>query len=331
MRKRIGWIAAASLLLSGGAVYAHVTGAFGSYLANPNDTKSIEKLTKELQETKNEIEGLRPQYKILKTDYDKKERTAVHKLMFYSSMGTDAWVQFLQTAKDPVDMLGNQFLMEKNISAYIAELDGLYRQYYQVKVTKETLEGHTDVLNMIQGNLNKREEMIQKSHYEGMSDGLNNQLLTNLLDMYWETYAVDLGTYLVQDNERIYKNPTIYLTRHNKDEPYILSEKTVNDHSKLTYHIRSDHVYVHYQKQKADVILLGVFSKMNAKVARVNWEAGFLNGFALPESALKEMMRLGETLSVNYYALEPTSKGFSTEQQSGRILIKPNEVLKRKD
>lgn len=329
MRKQIAVIMTVGLFAGGGIVYAHVTGAFGNYLANPNDTKSIEKLTKELGETKNEIEQLRPQYETLKTDYDKREQTAIHKLMFYSSMGTDAWVQFLQTAKDPVDMLGNQYLMEKNISTYINELDGLYRQYYQVKVTKETLEGHTDVLNMIQGNLNKREEMIQKSHYEGMEEALNNQLLTNLLDMYWETYAVDLGTYLVQDNEKIYQNPATYLTRHNENEPYILNEQTLNAKSNLTYHIRSDHVYVHYQKQKADVILLGVFGKMNAKVARVNWEAGFLNGFALPESALKEMMRLSETLSVNYYALEPTSKGFSTEQQSGRILITPNEVSKR--
>lgn len=300
------------LCLSGTA-YAHITGAFGDFLLGIMSESTTERLHNELKQTREEIEKLTPEFEQLKQEYKKNEAVAVSKLHFYNTSGMDVWMDFLLQSDGIVDLLSNQRIIENNLEAYLAELNELYLNYLQVKVTKETLEGHEELLKVIDDNLKARYRFFS-DHSELAPEQMEQKIL-----QLWRRDGADfIDEDLLDDAWMINKNIHDFVTRKTPDSPYRLEQELLNRKSKLKYYFRSDHIYVHYRKADTDVILVGRLSSEDNSLVI---EAGFLNGFILPNEIVMQM----QGFRIQYSLLNPSSIGFYVEQANNAIIIQPAE------
>lgn len=296
--------------------YAHISGAFGDFLSGIEDESTTEKLKKEIAETKEEIERLAPRVDALEAEYYKKEEMAVTKLKYYNTVGLDTFMTFIMESEGIVHMLASQRIVEKNLEQYLQELNMLYLDYMQVKLTKESLEGHEKLLGIIQSNLAAREALL--SQYQN----LTSVQLAMLVGSTWEKYVgTPLEERLVSDSMLLNENIKELVTQKTKDSPFRIEESLLNEKAKLTYHIRSDHIYVHFKNEGADVILIGIITKENENKASLLFEAGFINGVMLSTTILNEL----KGFEIHYSSLNPASKDFYVEQTNGAIVIHPIE------
>jgi hypothetical protein len=307
------------LLLSlaiGTSAYAHVSGAFGDFLTGVKDETTTEKLKKEIQETKEEIERLAPKVEQLEKEYGKKEDVAVTKLKFYNTVGLDTFMNFIFQADSVVDVLGNQRIVENNLEAYMYQLNQLYLDYMQMKVTKESLEGHQQLLSIIQDNLAARETFMRSYGH------LKPEEIAQQAAMLWVSKAgplLDEG--LLRDSVFLDQNVHQLFTRKTVDSPYRLEDRLLNQQSSLEYHFRSDHIYVHLKQEDADVILIGVITRDNKDIASLKFEAGFLNGILISNNLLNDL----NGFEIKYSSLNSNSQGFYVEQTNGAIVIQAAE------
>lgn len=283
MYKRILSIVALCFLVTM-PVYAHLTGAFANFLAIVYDDSTIEKLQLEMQQTKQEIEELTPKVAAAEAAFTTDQELATLQLQFYSEVGLDTWLALMQQGSDVVDLLGNQWLMQSKIDHYLSDLNDLYLQYKQLLISQQTLQGHEQLLHAIEKNLVAREAYLQETA------GLELETIANYLDIDWtaeveEHIIADLQKDADLVNEQlldwIAETPTL---------PYELSEDWLNEQSNLNYYFRNDHVYVEYELEYAHVLVLGQILQNEAgDAAKLIFEAGFYNGFFLPEELLVEL------------------------------------------
>jgi hypothetical protein len=315
MRK---WLIVGCMLsvLMASSAYAHVSGAFGDFLAGVKDESTTEKLKNEIRETKQKIELLTPKVNEMEQEYSKKEEAAVTKLKIYNTVGLDTFMDFVLEAEDMTDILANERLIEKNLESYLQQLNKLYLDYMKVKVTKEALEGHERLLSIIEENLLARERMLTNQTSSSL------QIAMQIGEIWQENVGTPLAEQLHEDYMLIRENPKALLSRKTKNSSYRLEEKVLNAESKLEYHIRSDHVYVHFSEKVADVILIGLVSKKSEERASLQFEAGFINGVAISANLLHEL----KGFEINYENIgDRNSKGFFVEQTNGAIVIQPME------
>lgn len=286
MRKKLFIPAAVALLLCATGAYAHLTGAFANFLVTVNDESTTERLKEEVAQTKKQIAELMPQIAKLEASYKADQQVAVDKLQFYSELGLDTWVTLLLQEQEPVDILGSQWLIERNLDAYMAELDKLYLAYKQLVATKETLEGHEKLLAVIEENLQARGAFLADN------PELPIEQLANYLDIDWMA-EVEPALLAILAKDRV-------LTEHEAaawasaravsgPNPYRLDESWLNERSELRYFFRSDHVYVVFQKPDLHVILIGQVLEESPAAAALVFEAGFFNGFLMPETLIEEL------------------------------------------
>lgn len=283
MRKKIIIITLTSCLLATGA-YAHVTGVFKDFLVGVGDDNSTQKLQTSLEETKKEIEELSPQVKSMKKTYQLNQEEAVSKLLFYNTIGIDAYFTLLTNANDAVDVLANQRLFEKKLDDDLESLNSFYLSYMQLKSAKESLQGHVELLHMIEKNLKAREMFIKENSISPDDKQKNDVFLTNIAEVIWENDAAKIDEVLLDDARTLAKNPDQFMTRD--QYAYKLDEKKVNKGMKATYFFRSDHIYVHYHKGEADIILIGLYDENSQGYPQLHFEAGFMNGIMLPSNLL---------------------------------------------
>jgi hypothetical protein len=314
MRK---WMIGGVLLtvLFASTAYAHVAGSFGDFLVGVKDESTTEKLRNEINETKEEIERLTPRVEQMEAEYIEKADVAVTKLQFYNTIGLDTYMNFILQSDDVVDILANQRIIEKKIEGDLWELNQLYLAYMPLKLAKDSLEGHVKVLNMIQDNLQAREEFFAKNK------DLTPEEMASLTVINWAANAGSLDEVLQKDSDLLNGNIKEFVTRKTASSPYRLDEELFNQRSDLTYYFRSDHVYVNFRNKDADVILIGTVSKNNENTGSLQFEAGFLNGILLSSELLEQL----PGFKIDYSKLNPKSKGFFVEHMNGAIVIQPAE------
>ncbi|MFH5181316.1 hypothetical protein ACHHV8_00945 [Paenibacillus sp. TAB 01] len=144
-----------------------------------HDEQTTDKLKQEMAKTKEEIEALSPRVDQLERQYDANRQTAVNKLKLYYDQGLDTWMSLLLQNEALVDVLGNQWLAERQLESYMQELNRLYAEFSQLKVTKASLEGHERLLSIIEENLQAR--------YQFLADNPDVAIdqLANYLDIDW--------------------------------------------------------------------------------------------------------------------------------------------------
>lgn len=315
MRK---WIIGGVLftVLLASTAYAHVAGSFGDFLVGIKDESTTEKLKNEIEETKEEIERLTPRVEKMKAEYDKKADVAVTKLQFYNTIGLDTYVNFILQTDDIVDILANQRMIEKKIKEDLWELNQLYLTYMPLKLANDSLEGHINILQMIEDNLKARIEFFESN------GNLSADWLAIMVVNMWDGQVGPfLDEDLLADSKLLNQYAEKFLTQKTPDSPYRLEEELFNQSSKLSYYFRSDHVYVHYKKEEADVILIGIVSQDDENTASLKFEAGFMNGIMISDELLSQL----SGFKIDYHRLTSKSKGFYVEHINGAIVIQPAE------
>ena len=329
-RRTAVWVLLLCSLLSAYA-YAHLTGAFADYLVTVHDEQTTNKLKQEMAKTKEEIEALSPRVDQLERQYDANRQTAVNKLKLYYDQGLDTWMSLLLQNEALVDVLGNQWLAERQLESYMQELNRLYAEFSQLKVTKASLEGHERLLSIIEENLQAR--------YQFLADNPDVAIdqLANYLDIDWMSEVEKpLIQSLEQDRsltEGRLSQWAVPYAEASGAQSYKLEEQWLNGNSALSYFFRSDHVYVVYTKKDIHVILIGqVLKQDDGSFASfgLQFEAGFFNGFLMPATLLDELNgfrlvpeRLLDASASDQQADRTVPSGrWELQQTNGALLLK---------
>lgn len=264
--------------------YAHLTGAFANFLAIVYDDSTIAKLQEDMEATRVEIEMLRPQVRVAEEAFRVDQGAAIEQLQFYSEVGLDTWLALMQDGTEIVDLMGSQWMMSEKINGYLDELDVLYRAYQQLLSSQRTLEGHEELLLAIEKNLLARQSFLQENV------GLELEVIANYLDIDW---TAEVEAHIIadfqHDADRV-ANELLNWVEEKPSTPHFLSEAWLNGSSNARYYFRNDHVYVEYELEFAHVLILGqVLQNEAGNGAQLVIEAGFYNGFFLPEELLVEL------------------------------------------
>ncbi|MER1959341.1 MAG: hypothetical protein ABS942_18320 [Solibacillus sp.] len=313
MFKKIGFILSLSAVLAL-PVYAHLTGAFANFLAIVYDDSTISKLHEEVEHTKLEIEQLQPLVEQSEQDFKEEQQGAIEQLQFYSEMGLDTYLALMQQGTDVVDILGNQWLLNEKINDYLQQLNILYVTYQKLLQSQNRLKGHEQLLYAIEKNLQAREDFLVETQ------GMELENIANYLDIDW---TAEVEENIIRDFQLDAELVNIQLSdwiEKSVDGACQLSEQWLNEHSKARYYFRSDHVYVEYELEYAHVLVLGqVLQNAEGTAAQLVVEAGFYNGFYLPEELLVEL----PSFSIDYATLQ-TLEGIDSPyviQQDGNLKI----------
>jgi len=262
---------------------AHLTGAFADYLAIVYDKKTIAALTQELGDTKNEIEALTPEVEKLEQQFSQQQDIAIDQLLGYSDVGLDTWYTMLSDNRDVVDLLGDQWIMQKAIEHYMTSVDELYVVYQDVKLQQETLQGHEQLLEMIQQSLTRRESYLAEN------EGLPLENIANYLDIDWTSEVEEpIIASMKRDSKQLANDFKAFVEK--KNGSYQISEEKLNHYSHSRYFLRADHVYVQFNVKNEQVLLIGqILQNKEGTAATLQFEAGYYNGFFLPEENLVEI------------------------------------------
>lgn len=265
-------------------VYAHLTGAFADFLAIVYDESTIEQLQHDMEQTKEEIEELTPKVAVAEAAFTTDQEIAIEQLQFYSEIGLDTWFALMQQGSDVIDLLGSQWVMESKIDNYLVDLNDLYLQYKQLLISQQTLQGHEELLQAIEKNLVAREAFLQET------EGLELDVISNYLDIDWTSEVEEHIIADLQKDADLVNTHLLDWVNESPKLPYELNEAWLNDQSNLHYYFRNDHVYVEYELEYAHVLVLGqVLQNEAGDSAELIFEAGFYNGFFLPEELLVEL------------------------------------------
>lgn len=302
-----------SLLIIGRPVYAHLTGAFAEFLAVVYDESTVDDLKQELDDTKDQIAIITPKVDQLEKEFTKKQTLAIDQLIGYSDVGLDTWYTMLADDADVVDLLGDQWVMKKAINNYMTSLNDLYLLYDEVKTEQDTLKGHKDLLKMIDKSIKRR------ARYMAENEGLAFENIANYLDIDWFS-EVEKPIIKAMNDDKKNVNEKLKSLVVKKGEHYVLQEATLNKMSKATYFLRADHVYVEFEVNDEQVILIGqVLQNKAGTKANLVFEAGYYNGFLLPNEDLIEI----PSISFSYETLRQLA-GITSPyltQQNGSIQV----------
>lgn len=287
--------------------------AFADYLAVVYDETTIADLKTELSDTKSEIEALQPKVDELAQQFNNKQSIAIDQLLGYSDVGLDTWYTMLSDNRDMTDLLGDQWVMQKAIDHYIDSVNDLYVLYHEVRLQQQTLQGHEQLLKVIQKSLERRQAYLNENV------GLELEQIANYLDIDWTSeMETPLFDSIKRDNQYIQDHLSSLL---DTNQGLKIDEQKLNKFSNAHYFMRADHVYVSFENNKEHVILIGqVLQNKQGTKAELIFEAGYYNGFFLPAENLNEI----PALSFDYQQLR-TLKGIETpylKQQNGAIDIK---------
>lgn len=292
---------------------AHLTGAFADYLAVVYDESTISDLKMELEDTQSEIEALQPKVDKLAQQFTAKQTVAIDQLLAYSDVGLDTWYTMLLDNRDMTDLLGDQWMMQKAIDHYMDSVNALYLLYNEVKTQQQTLQGHEELLQVIEKSLERRQAYLNENA------GLELENIANYLDIDWTSeMEKPLIDSMKRDNKHIQEALSSLLdTTHGLK----IDESKLNKFSHAHYFMRADHVYVAFENNNEQVILIGQVLQNDAGTkAELQFEAGYYNGFFLPEENLVEI----PALVFDYVQLQ-TLKGIRApylKQVNGAIDIK---------
>ena len=316
MRKLLIILGTSILLVSSTPVFAHLTGAFADFLDGVNDQGNTEKLKEEMEKTKNDLSEITPKVEGMEQEYVAEKQVAIDKLQLYSEVGLDSWIGLLMEGENLVDIMGSQWLVEKNLQSYIDELNTLYLLYKQLESAKESMEGHRELLKVIEGNLASRKKFLTDN------PGLDLEQLANYLDIDWVSEVEDsLIEKLEADTSMTEMQAGKWAMAETWEGSYRLEEKWLNERSDLQYFFRSDHVYLVYNQPDLHVILLGQVLQESKDVAQLKLEAGYFNGFLLPDTLVEEL----EGFKIPYNQFERLT-GISgpvyLEQTNGALILR---------
>lgn len=291
--------------------YAHLTGAFAEFLAVVYDQNTMSKLQQQMAETKEEIEQLTPVILQAEEKFTDNQAIAIDQLQFFSEVGLDTTLALIEQGNDIVDVLGSKWIIEYKIEQYLDELNALYLQYKQLRDQQEIMQGHTELLTAIEKNMAARDAYLQAA------EGLDLETIANYLDIDW-TSEVEYN--LIEDLKKDQQLIDIQLSNwvQSTASGNTMLESWLNERSNARYYFRNDHIYIEYKVNAEHVLLLGQVLQHN-KTAQLILEAGFYNGFFLPDELLNELQ--GFSISIDAISDYTQIENPYIVQQNGALQI----------
>ena len=310
MYKKIVWILLILCAFTMPA-YAHLTGAFAEFLAVVYDQNTMSKLQQQMEETKEEIEQLTPVILQAEEKFTDNQAIAIDQLQFFSEVGLDTTLALIGQGNDIVDILGSKWIIQYKIEQYLDELNVLYLQYKQLRDQQEIMQGHTELLTAIEKNIAARDAYLQAA------EGLDLETIANYLDIDW-TSEVEYN--LIEDLKKDQQLIDIQLTNwlQSTASGNTMLESWLNERSNARYYFRNDHIYIEYKVNAEHVLLLGQVLQHN-KTAQLILEAGFYNGFFLPDELLNELQ--GFSISIDAISDYTQIENPYIIQQNGALQI----------
>ncbi|MCC2687063.1 MAG: hypothetical protein K0R75_3962 [Paenibacillaceae bacterium] len=315
MVRKMILIASVGLLLTTATAYAHIAGVFKDFLWGANQD-TFEQLKQQIDQSKQDMAQISIKVDQQKQEYDQKADKAVSLIQFYRSIGLDAYFKFISGSGDIVDVLANRQLLALKMQEDLKGIEDLYLAYMSLKTAETSLQDYKDLLRIIEGNLEARNRLTESN------PGLTSEQLGNIAFTQWNAHAADLVASIRADSELLNGHLKEVVTRQSPQSPYRIDEGLFNKRAKLTYFFRSDHIYVHYQKEDADVVLLGEVSKIGPKIASLQFEAGYMNGIEIQDQYLAFQL---PGMKIDYGLLEPDSDSFYADQVDGALVLQPAE------
>jgi hypothetical protein len=294
-------------------VYAHLSGVFVDMM----DEDSTELLKEQMSETKREIEELRPEVKSREENFKMKIKEFEPTFVFYQTKGMEAYFKTLNLSNSLVELLTFQTLAKKKLDEDFKQLELLYSEYLPLKVRHNTLMSYQELLEVLGENLRERETILN-----AIGENPSNKEVSEKVSEVW-TQNIGYLLELSEDGEAIHENIHNIVEKPSKDSSYRLEENRINRFTALDYFIRSDHVYVNLKRKEANLILIARFIKEDKNIL-LDVEAGFINGFLVPE----ELLEILKSFSIDYSRIETESEDFYLEQTNGALYIQPVETLK---
>lgn len=298
------------------AAYAHVVGAFKDFLVGIADDQATQRLVEELEDTRLAIENLTPHVERLNAEFTVKQDEQLPMLQFYQSIGPDVLLNFIFDAETIVDVLANLRFVEMKLDEDLAALNRLYREYMQVKSTRDALASYEQLLTMIESNLKAREQFLETYGH------LSEDEMAQAAERLWAKEAGILDEILLEDMEKIDRRIRQVTVRRSPSSPFRIEQDLLNQYTELDYYIQSDHVYVHHHKQDVDIILIGIVTRDDPQTASLKFEAGFMNGVRISDLYMNQMLGF----VIDYTKLQTGSSDFYVEQTNGAIVIMPAEL-----
>ena len=295
--------------------YGHLAGAFANFLTIVHDDSTVRGLKEEMEKTEKEIAALSPKVDEAERAFKIDQAAAADQLRFYAETGLDTWLALIRSGEDIADLQGFQWLIRQRIENYMDELNRLYLTYKELESSKASLEGHQRLLGMIDKNLQARKKYLAEN------SGLELEQIANYLDIDWASEVEEPLIEALEKDSRTAEGRLADWVSVQAGTGFILDEAWLNKQSGLEYFFRSDHVYIVYENKGNHVILLGQMLQNNAgDSASLVLEAGFYNGFYLPEELLDELV----PFSVRYESLRKL-KGIADpyiQQMNGSLGIR---------
>ncbi|QGG57363.1 hypothetical protein [Paenibacillus sp. B01] len=317
-RRRAGLLpvlAVLASLLVGTAAYAHLTGAFAEYLAVVYDESTTDKLREDLETARREIAKLEPELDARRKTFLENRDAAVPKLLFYQDRGLDLSLELLRGAGSVTDLLGSRWLLQRQIELELDRLDELYRSYLQVGLTRQSLQSRQELLAMIESNLALRQPFLDSVGELGLEE------IANYLDIDWVSEVEEpLKAALLADAGTVAESWREWLAESPLDGSLELAAGWLNERSGLSYYFRADHLYAVYEQEGANVILIGQLLQNERGDAQLMLEAGFYNGFAVPDKALEELKGF-ELPYAELRRLPGAGEQAYLQQAEGRIVV----------
>ncbi|WP_307480214.1 hypothetical protein [Cytobacillus purgationiresistens] len=280
------------------------------------EENSVELLKEQLNETKKEIEELESKVKANETKFKEKIEEFEPMFTFYHTKGMEAYFKTLGYSDSLIDLLTFQKIAKDSINEDFKQLEYLYTDYLPLKVQHDALVSYQKLLDVLGENLKEREKII------GELGG--DPTLEEVSEKVSEIWTQNIG-YLLElseDGEAINKNLHRIVKQTSKDSPYNLEEGQINEYTSLEYFLRSDHVYINLKRNEAHLILISRFIKEDRKIL-LDVEAGFINGFLVPE----ELLNILQSFSIDYSDINDQSADFYFEQTNGALIIQSVETL----
>lgn len=264
--------------------FAHLTGAFSTYLASVYNEGTLQQLKDELAQTTEEINKLTPQLEKLEKNLHESRTENGQALLAWLNSGLDLYTTAITSTSSLTDVVGNQWLVQQKLEEQLDALHFLHLDYLEVKYEQQALEGHRTLLQLIEEHLTLREPYLQSL---GVDD-LETQAY--YLDIDWVADVEDeLIEALEYDAELIHNNWSDWLSISQLTQQYEFTQQWLNERTKLQYHFRSDHIYAVFNNEDAQVILIAQVLRNEQDEAELVIESGFYNGFFIPELALEEL------------------------------------------
>ena len=297
------------IMLFTGTVYADLPTTFEDFLLSLDDNAS-DLLKDEMEMMSSEIERLIPEIEELEVDYKEQEETAVSTLQFYQSIGLDTIIELTLEADHLVDVLANVRMIEKKLDDDMATLEHFHNNYMLRKTAKESLERHQEELVMIKRNLEAR-EVFFKEYGDLTADEMIEVIRTS-----WEGGVATAVENAMQADSVILNENLNDLLVESSTNTFLLNDTDLNTKTELSYFIDPSHVYVHFNEDQNDGILLGVMTRDEDQKYSLMFEGGFINGIYIP----LEWIYHWEGLSMDLANFRPSDK-FYVEHRNNAFLI----------